>query len=606
MTSSRAGFSAPSRLTTQGRGVAAVAFVAVSVVALAVVPLVMGNRAAEAQREIEEVLEPVRLLSTRLALVQARQMSLFQAFLLTGDEAFRAPYGEALGEERQITQDLQTLIQGMDLEIRERLARLSGLSGGWHLSHALAFDSESMRRQMAEAFEFEQDRYDQLQQATLELERVILDEVERGRTRAEDLRSLQTKISLGLLLLGLGATLAVVLVGARLRGLTREADSRRQDAVRARREMDALLEATADGVLGMDLDGGILTLNRAGSELLGYAEGEVRGRGVHELLHHTAEDGSPRSRDDSPILGALASGGEARSSVDDVLWRKDGTPLPIQWSLRPLVDGLVVRGAVLTFTDMTEIREKEAALRRAVRVREEVVSVVSHDLRNPLGVVAGAADLLLDLPLGEEERAKQADIIRRSAQRMGRLMEDLLDVSRIEAGALVVRPVVQSVNEILEEAQDFFAPQAERQDVRLRVDTPAPIPNVLADPDRVQQALANLLANALKFSPAGSEVVLGAGVRDGAAVALTVTDHGPGISKEDQERLFDRFWQASRHDRTGSGLGLAIVRGIAEAHGGTVEVSSEPGGGARFALVLPVAEEAPAGHSTFPVETEDA
>jgi PAS domain S-box-containing protein len=598
VTTADTGTTTPTRLP-HSWGAAFVIFTAVAVVALAVVPLVMGNRAALAQRQIEEVLEPVRLLGTRLALVQARQMSLFQAFLLTGNPDFRTPYVAAVSEETAITAELQDLVQGMDLEIRERLARLSGMAGGWHLGHQFAFDSEEMRLQMVETFVAEQGRYEELQRATLDMERVIQAEVTAGRRRAEEQRRLQNRVSLGLLVLGLGATLAVAIVGRRLRVLTGEADARRRDAVRARRDMDAILEGTADGVLGIDLEGRVVTLNRAGVELLGYLEGELRGRDVHDTLLHTDREGRPRPRESSPILAALASGGAARS-MGDVLWRKNGSEIPVQWSLRPLVDGFVVRGAVITFTDMTEILEKEDALRRAVRVREEVVSVVSHDLRNPLGVVTGAADILLELPLGEEERRSQVDIIRRSAQRMGSLVENLLDIARIEAGALVVRPAVLTPGEILEEAEAFFGPQARRKGIELQVEIEPGAPPVSADPDRIQQALANLLSNALKASPPGGTVTIGAHAQGTSGVALTVRDGGSGIDPKDLPHLFDRFWQASRHDRTGAGLGLAIVRGIAEAHGGSAEAASEPGKGALFTLVLPRAPGAASGGGAEP------
>jgi PAS domain S-box-containing protein len=372
-----------------------------------------------------------------------------------------------------------------------------------------------------------------------------------------------------------------------VRVLAAEADARRRDEVRARREMDALLYATAEGVLGMDLRGRVRTLNRAGSELLGYTEAELRGRDVHEALHHTSREGERLPRSECRILATLASRVPARSEGADVLWRKDGSPLPVQWSLRPLVEGLALRGGVLTFTDLTDILGKEEALQRAVRVREEVVSVVSHDLRNPLGVVAGAAELLLELPLDEPERRRQAEIIRRSAERMRRLIENLLDVARIEAGALVIRETAQAPEEALSEARAFFLPQAEERGVTLALAVGPGVPRVLADPDRLQQALANLVANALRFSPSGGTITLGAHDAGGGRVALTVEDPGPGIPAADLPHLFDRFWQASRHDRTGSGLGLAIVRGIAEAHGGNVEVASEPGKGARFTLLLP-------------------
>jgi len=561
-------------------------FVALALVALAVVPLFLGQRAAQAQSDLAEILDPAHLLGTRLSLVHARQMSHFQAFLFTRDPEARESYLAAVREEEEIVAELQALVGGMDLRIRERLAFLSSLSARWRVEHDGVFRSEVAREERTASFAQERARYEEMQRATLGLEHAIQEEVDAGRFRGEHFRTVQTRVSMGLLLLGLLATGTVALVGRRLRTLAAAAEARRRAEVRSRREMDALLEATADGVLGMGLQGRVLTLNRAGSELLGYSEGEVRGRDVHEALHHTTRDGAPLPRAECRILGALSSRVMARSEGSDVLWRKDGSPLPVQWSLRPLVDGLALRGGVLTFTDLTDIVRKEEALQRAVRVREEVVSVVSHDLRNPLGVVAGAAELLLDLPLDEPERRRQADIIRRSAERMRRLIENLLDVARIEAGALVVRTTAQSPDQVLSEARAFFLPQAEKKGVALALDVEPGVSRVLADPDRVQQALANLVANALRFSPAGGVITLGAHALAGGGVALTVDDQGPGIPAAELPLLFDRFWQASRHDRTGSGLGLAIVRGIAEAHGGRVEVASEQGKGTRFTLVL--------------------
>jgi PAS domain S-box-containing protein len=581
----------------RGLGVIAVAFVAVAVAALAVVPVVMGRQAAEAQRQVTDILGPARLLSARLSLVQAREMSLFQSFLLGGDPTYRSRYLESLNEEQQIYEQLQELIGGMDLEIRAHLARLSSVSSRWHVGHQAVFESEEVRAQILEELgqgqatfdELQQASFDELQLVAVELEREIQGEVDVGRRRSARLRVLQTRITLGLVILGLGATVAIGAIGWHLRTLTAEGEARRWEAVRARRENEAVLEATGDGVLGIDLQGRCISLNRAGCELLGYKERELAGRDVFSTLFHTTADGEPRSREDSRIMAALQRDGSVRSPTVDVIWRKDGTALPAQWSLRPLVDGMEVRGGVVTFTDMTEILEKEQALRRAVRVREEVVSVVSHDLRNPLGVVRAAAELLLDLPLEEGERNKQAHIIRRSADRMSRLIGDLLDISRIEAGALVVRPAKEDPREVLEETQDFFRPQTAERGIELEVDVDPATPPLLVDRDRVAQALLNLLDNALKFTPEGGRISLAARPGPEGHVVIDVSDTGPGVSEEAMAHLFDRFWQDSRHDRTGSGLGLAIVRGIAEAHGGTADVTSRPHEGATFSLVLPAA-----------------
>jgi PAS domain S-box-containing protein len=564
--------------------------VAVTLVALAVVPILMGSRAAESQRRIETVLEPALGHAADLSLIHARQQARYQAFLLTGDRAtYREPYRRAIADEEGVFQELRPLVRTMDLDVREHLALLSALASQWHVGHQAAFYSgdpvEDLRADPAQ----EQAAYEDLQRATQEFERIIQSELRAGLARMERANVLQTRITMGLVVLALGATLVVGIVGRHLRGLTAEAEKRRWEAVAARREIDALLEATGDGVLGIGLDGTCISMNHVGSELLGYTETEIRGRDVHDTIHHSRPDGTPRPRDSSPILAALEKGGQAGSD-DDVLWNRRKAPFPAKWSLRPLVDGTELRGAVLTFTDMTAVREHEKALRRAVRARDEVVSIVSHDLRNPLGVVAAAADLLLELPLNEVERRDQAAIIARSAGRMSRLIEDLLDVARIEAGALVLRTAPEDAGPILEEIEAVYAGQAEGKGIALRTQVAPGTPPVRADRDRVIQALSNLLGNALKFAPEGSRVDVAAAAVDGG-VAFTVTDGGPGIPEDEQDRLFDRFWQAERQDRTGAGLGLAIVRGIAETHGGRVDVTSTPGHGASFSLVLPTARD---------------
>ncbi|MCG6958044.1 MAG: PAS domain-containing protein [Gemmatimonadetes bacterium] len=573
-----------------GGGTLVVLFVAGAVVALFAVPQIVGRRSTEAQREIAEVLDPALLAATRISHMQALEMSAFQSYLMTGEISYQRRYQDAVSQERDLYRQLREFGAGLDdiQGVPEQLATLSTEMESWHLLQQPAFLSDSLREAALENLDAEQARYEEIQQRTLDLERALQAEGDKVRAETEYLQRIEGWITLGLVVLALGATTLIAVVGRNLHVLAVEAQDRRRDAVRARREIDALLEATGDGVLGMDLDGRCTSLNRAGCELLGYLESALQGRDVHDVLYHTTPDGHPRPRDGSLLLAGLANGERIRSPDVDVLWRRDNTPLSVQWSLHPMVDGTELKGAVLTFTDMTEIREKEEALRRAVRVREEVVSIVSHDLRNPLGTVAAAADLLLDLPLNEEERKKQTNIIKRSAERMSRLIGDLLDVARIEAGALVVRPALEDPRGVLEEARSIFAPQAEAKGIALEVKVEPGLPPLMLDRDRILQALSNLVGNALKVTEAGGCITMGAEVlSEGEGMSISVTDTGPGIPEDAMDRLFDRFWQASRHDRTGSGLGLAIVRGIAEAHQGSVWVYSEVGHGAAFHIVLP-------------------
>ncbi len=572
--------SAPERQSP--RGLWAVWFVIAALVALAAVPAYLGGRVGDMQARITDVLEVASSLSSRMELLKAQQMTRFEMFALTGDRAYQGEYVEVIAEEDSLFAHLAVLARDLDFDVREQLARLRAESTPWHFENTRLFAADSVGEELRTI----RRRHDILLQSTRELDRAIQSEVAEGRREMERAQSLQVRLTFGLVLLALGATIVVARVGFRLRDLSDEAESGRSDAVLARREVDAVLAATEDGVLGIDLIGRCTSLNRAGVELLACPEREIMGRNVHDMFFHTSADGSACPREASPVLGALAEGRAVDASEGAILWKKPGLSFPARWSLRPLVDGSELRGAVLTFTDMTAVREHEDALRRAIGQREDVVSIVSHDLRNPLGVVLAASDLLLDLPLDEDERRQQAEIIQRSGKRMQNLIEDLLDVARIEAGAFVVRPSLEDLGPIVEEARVLFADQAEHGGIELRVEALAVYLRARVDRDRLLQALANLLDNALRATPEGGSVVVGVH-EDEDAVSLTVSDTGPGIEASLLEHLFERFSRAKSERGGGAGLGLAIVKGVADAHGGQVAVRTELGVGTTFEIRLP-------------------
>jgi signal transduction histidine kinase len=171
---------------------------------------------------------------------------------------------------------------------------------------------------------------------------------------------------------------------------------------------------------------------------------------------------------------------------------------------------------------------------------------------------------------------------------MSRLIQDLLDVKRMEQGRLAVDPRAQTIGAIVQDAIEMLRPLAEAQGLALEEEIPADLPKVLADPPRVQQVLSNLVGNAIKFTPRGGRIMLR--VRpDAAEVSVAVIDTGPGISADQLPHIFGRFWQASRSDKRGIGLGLAIARGIVEAHRGRIWVESRVGEGSAFYFTLPVA-----------------
>jgi signal transduction histidine kinase len=230
--------------------------------------------------------------------------------------------------------------------------------------------------------------------------------------------------------------------------------------------------------------------------------------------------------------------------------------------------------------------------RQAVRTRDEVLRVVAHDLRSPLTTIGLASSMLLDLlpPDGEDRdlAVRQLDTIERAVERAVRLIEDLLDVARLEAGKLTIRPEPVDATAVVAEVVEAHRALAERKSLAIERAGAEALPAVRADRGRLLQILANLIGNAIKFTPAGGRVEVGAAPEDGH-VCFRVSDTGPGSPPDQVAHFFEPFWQASGGDRKGAGLGLAICRGLVEAHGGRIEVESEVGRGTTFRFTIPVA-----------------
>jgi PAS domain S-box-containing protein len=224
--------------------------------------------------------------------------------------------------------------------------------------------------------------------------------------------------------------------------------------------------------------------------------------------------------------------------------------------------------------------------RQAVQARDDVLAIVSHDLRNPINTISMTAELLQEqTPAGEG--ARLLEIIQRSTQRMDRLIRDLLDVARIEAGGITIRPTDQDPAELVREAVELQQPLAREEEIQLTAEIPQPLPTIDADRDRLLQVFQNLLENALKFTPRNGVITVRAEPAPDA-VRLSVRDSGSGIDPEELPHLFDRFWQARKTTKAGAGLGLAIARGIVEAHGGRIQAESRLGVGTTITFTIPV------------------
>jgi PAS domain S-box-containing protein len=329
-------------------------------------------------------------------------------------------------------------------------------------------------------------------------------------------------------------------------------------------------------------------------EFTGLSFDDVRDFGWHRIHH---PDHLNRVRE-----GQYASFARGEVWEDTYpLRRYDGV---YRWFLSravPIRDesGRIVRW-LGTNTDITEwkeaelererllVMEQESRTRaeRAMKLREEILAVVAHDLRDPVHAIAMAAANLLELPLPQDQQMKQLVVMRRSAKRMDRLINDLLDVSRMDAGTFAIRHGTVHLAALIEETMDAFELQAAPRRVHLTTELAGDVPPVIGDRDRLAQVLANLVGNAIKFTPDGGSVRLRAAPLDNG-VRVSVEDSGAGIPNDALPHVFDRFWQADRTSRSGAGLGLAIAKGIIDAHGGRIWAESSGGSGTTVHFTVP-------------------
>jgi PAS domain S-box-containing protein len=228
-------------------------------------------------------------------------------------------------------------------------------------------------------------------------------------------------------------------------------------------------------------------------------------------------------------------------------------------------------------------------VRASLRARDEMVGVVSHDLRNPVAAVKMLSRMLLRSPDAAPAQARESvELICQAAEQMDALIRDLLDVNRLDAGKLVIAAVAVDPSALLAESLQTLRPLVEEKGISLDLQIGSALPKVMADRERIQQTLSNLVGNAIKFSPAGSKIVV-VPRREEDDVIISVIDNGKGIAADHLPRVFDRYWQSSRTDRQGAGLGLAIAKGIVEAHGGRIWIESKPGEGTTASFSLPFA-----------------
>ena len=371
--------------------------------------------------------------------------------------------------------------------------------------------------------------------------------------------------------------------------------SERKRAEEALREEKARLQATltgiGDGVIVTDAEGRITLMNPVAQALTGWKD-EATGRPLADAFRIINEES--RQTVESPVSRVIREGTVVGLANHTILLAKDGTERPIDDSGAPVRNsqGDII-AVVLVFRDITDRRRAEQALQDATRRKDEFLATLSHELRNPLAPLRTAVELLRRAGADADLREKARNVIERQVGQMVRLVDELLDMSRITSGKIQLRREQVELSALVRSVVDECRPLIEGQRHELTVTLPAHPVYLEADPTRLAQVFSNLLNNAAKYTEKGGHIWLSA-ERQNCEVVISVRDTGIGIAPEHLAHVFEMFSQltpALERSQGGLGIGLALVRGLVELHDGTVEAHSDgPGKGSEFMVRLPVVD----------------
>jgi two-component system, sensor histidine kinase and response regulator len=355
-----------------------------------------------------------------------------------------------------------------------------------------------------------------------------------------------------------------------------------------------ILESSAEGIFGTDIEGRITFVNPAACRMLGFAATELIGQPSHAAFHHHRADGSEYPKEECPMFEAYTHGKASRID-DEFLWRKDGVGLPVEYGATPMVkDGTVV-GAVISFTDITLRKRQEAevlaakeAAEDATKAKSDFLANMSHEIRTPMNAIIGLSHLALKTPLNPKQRDYVSKVHNAGTSLLG-VINDILDFSKIEAGKLDMETTDFRLDEVISSVTTLTAQKAHDKGLEFLAHVSPAIPeHLLGDPLRLGQILTNFVNNAVKFTERG-EIRLNIELleRTGEKVQLkfSVRDTGIGMTREQSAKLFQPFMQAdssTTRKHGGTGLGLTICRRLVELMGGRVWLESEPGVGSTF------------------------
>jgi two-component system sensor histidine kinase/response regulator len=380
----------------------------------------------------------------------------------------------------------------------------------------------------------------------------------------------------------------------RLGEQTKELTTQREQLKESEERSRLILESSAEGIYGTDIEGRITFVNPAACRMLGFTAEELIGQPAHATFHHHRPDGRVYPREECPMFAAYTDGKASRVD-DEFLWRKDGHGLPVEYGVMPMLKDAVIVGSVVTFTDITQRKEQENALKQAKAKAEEATEMksmflanMSHEIRTPMNAIIGLSHLALKTQLSAKQRDYVCKVHNAGTSLLA-VINDILDFSKIEAGKLEIESTDFKLDEVISSVTTLTAQKAHEKGLEFLAYVAPGIPeHLLGDPLRLGQILTNFVNNAVKFTERG-EIRLNIELveRTGEKVQLkfSVRDTGIGMTKEQAAKLFQPFTQAdmsTTRKHGGTGLGLTICRRLVELMGGRVWLESEPGVGSTF------------------------
>jgi PAS domain S-box-containing protein len=398
--------------------------------------------------------------------------------------------------------------------------------------------------------------------------------------------------------------LIISLTGLVLGALISERDATELRLSEEEARIRLLLESTGEAIYGVDRKGRCTFCNLATLRMLRCDSRErLLGRNIHDVIHHTRRDGSPCTVSECAWQKQFRVGGSYHA-IDELLWRTDGTAFDAEIWCHPLLEHGESQGAVVTFVDISERKKTQQALHQAKedaeaanRAKSEFLANMSHEIRTPMNGILGMTTLALDTNLNPEQR-EYLSMVQSSGESLLTLLNDILDLSKIEAGKLELEIAAISVEDCIEEALQPLTRRAQQKGVDLLWNVAGDVPeSVRGDATRLRQVLINLAGNAMKFTTEGSVAIYArlAGTDEQRLVLqFTISDTGIGIPEEKQQKIFEVFAQADMSTTRrfgGTGLGLAISQRLVQLMGGRIWVESKVGLGSKFHFTIKVLPE---------------